>query len=429
MPFKRSSQLSYTPDTTGRYYRKIQNHVKNCQLEYLAYSVRFHHTVGMKQTLRGIALCAVGLEKITSKELERLGLRESERKPGRVYFDIEEKNLTQALSMTNIGLRTAERVLIEPGRFKAVDFDAFFDGIFEMPWEIFCYKDTKIHIERVRSHESKLFAQTSLQAMAQKAIYEKLMQTYRMRTMPETGNELAVRVYLDNDECSVGIDTSGDALHKRGYRAMAGQAPLKETIAASLLFLSGWNRKFALLDPLCGSGTIAIEAALYALNFAPGLNRRFAFESMPAVTPRGVSETRSMLESQIKADAEFSILASDIDPSVLNIARRNAEEAGVADWIRFEQKKAESAEPFSAIGHLITNPPYGNRLGTEEQAKALYTSLAPLGERFSEAGWGMGFITNIENFGEYFGRAPESIKHIKNGAEEQWYHWYPAIKR
>lgn len=389
--------------------------------------MHFHHTVTMKQTLRGIALCAVGLEKITAKELIRLGISETERKPGRVYFDIEEKNLTQTLSLTNIGLRTAERVLIEPGRFKASDFDEFFEGIFAMPWEMFCYKDTKIQIERVRSHESKLFAQTSLQAMAQKAIYEKLMQTFRMRTMPETGNELAVRIYLDKDECSVGIDTSGDALHKRGYRAMAGQAPLKETIAASLLFLSGWNRKFALLDPFCGSGTIAIEAALYALNFAPGLNRRFAFESMPTSNPRGVSEIRSTLESQIKADAEFSILASDIDPSVLNIARRNAEEAGVADWIRFEQRKAESAEPFSAQGHLITNPPYGNRLGTEEQAKALYTSLAPLGNRFSEAGWGMGFITNIENFGEYFGRTPESIKHIKNGAEEQWYHWYPRV--
>lgn len=376
--------------------------------------------------LRGIALCAVGLEKIASQEITRLGLETVERRPGRIYFSVNENKLAGELAIANIGLRTAERVLLELGRFRAPDFDAFFEGIRALPWEICCYKDSKLHIERVRSHDSKLAAQTSLQAMAQKAAYSRLMETYRMRTMPETGNAVGARVYLDKDECSIGVDTSGDPLHKRGYRKRVVLAPLKETIAASLLFFSGWNRKYALLDPFCGSGTIAIEAALYALDFAPGLMRRFAFEAMPSVSPRLIEEARASFEAKIRHDVQVEIRASDIDPDALNAARGNADDAGVLDWIDFDLKKAEDATPFAEKGYLLANPPYGNRLGTEEEAAALYGGLSDMRDRFSQAGWGMGFITGREDFGSVFGLAPDTVHHILNGAEEQWFHWYPG---
>ena len=376
--------------------------------------------------MRGIALCAVGLEKIAWQEIARLGLDPVERRAGRVYFNLEEKTLTRDLATANIGLRTVERVLLELGRFSASDFDAFFEGVKALPWELCCFKDSKLHIDKVRSHASKLFAQTSLQGMAQKAAYSRLMDLYTMRSMPETGNIVSARVYIDNDECSVGIDTSGDPLHKRGYRKSAVLAPLKETIAASLLFFSGWNRKYALLDPFCGSGTIAIEAALYALDFAPGLMRRFSFESMPVVSARTAEEVRESFEARIRNDVEVYIRASDIDPDALTAARSNANEAGIQDWIIFEEKKAEDVSPFAPKGYLIGNPPYGNRLGTEEEAAELYVRLSEMRDRFTAGGWGMGFITDKEDFGTQFGLEPDSIRHIVNGAEEQWFHWFPS---
>lgn len=378
--------------------------------------------------MRGIALCAVGLEKIASQEIARLGLAVLDRRPGRITFALDEKNLARDLATANIGLRTVERVLLELGRFNAPDFDAFFDGIKSLPWELVCYKDSRLHIERVRSHDSRLAAQTSLQAMSQKAAYARLMEVYRMRLMPETGNKVAVRVYLDHDECTIGVDTSGDPLHKRGYRRKVVLAPLKETIAASLLFFSGWNRKYALLDPFCGSGTIAIEAALFALDFAPGLMRHFAFEAMPATSPALVKGIRESFEARIRNDVDVRIHASDMDPDAVNAARANADDAGVLDWIDFDIRKAQDLTPFSDRGHLLANPPYGNRLGTKEEAEALYADLAGMRDRFLEANWNMGFITDSEDFGETFGLVPEAVHHLVNGAEEQWFHWFPSAK-
>ncbi len=380
----------------------------------------------MGTQLRGIALCAVGLEKIASQEIVRLGLSVLERRPGRIYFQLDESSMARDLATANIGLRTVERVLLELGTFRAADFDAFFEGVRDLPWELCCFKDSKLHIERVRSHNSKLASQASLQAMAQKAAYSRLMERNRIREMPETGNIVGARVYLDNDICSIGVDTSGDPLHKRGYRKRVVMAPLKETIAASLLFFSGWNRKYPLIDPFCGSGTIAIEAALYALDFAPGLMRRFDFEKMPSVSAKLVDEVRAEFEGRIRHDVEVDIRASDMDPDALNAARGNADDAGILDWITFENRKAEDLSPFAAKGHLLANPPYGNRLGTEDEAKALYEGLSEMRDRFSTGGWSMGFITAREDFGNVFGMLPDVSHHILNGAEEQWFHWFPA---
>ena len=380
----------------------------------------------MTNILSGMALCAVGLEKVTANELERLGFKTGDRRGGRVQFALDAANPARSLAIANIGLRTAERVLFELGSFPAADFDQYFDGLKSLPWELCCFKDSGIVIDKARSHGSTLAAQTSLQAMGQKAAYSHLSEHYRMRTMPATGNMVTARVYLDRDVCTVGVDSSGEALHKRGYRKRTVLAPLKETVAAGLLFLSGWNRKHPLIDPFCGSGTIAIEAALYALDFAPGLMRRFALEDMPIASHPMMASVREEFEAKIRRDVEMDISASDIDPGALESARGNAYDAGIADWITFDLKKAEDLVPRGERGYLIGNPPYGKRLGSPEEAADLYGKLSGMRDRFSEALWGMGFIADREDFPELFGLPAGSSRHIVNGAEEQWFHWFPA---
>lgn len=380
----------------------------------------------MTNAPRGLALCAVGLEKVTAHELERLGFEAEARLAGRVRFGLGTKEPVRALAAANMAVRTAERILIELGSFPAADFDQYFEGISALEWELCCFKDSAVVIDKVRSHGSALSAQTSLQAMGQKAAYARLQERYRMRSMPATGNRVTARIYIENNVCTVGVDASGEALHKRGYRRRGMLAPLNETVAAGLLFLSGWNRKFPLLDPFCGSGTIAIEAALYALDFAPGLMRRFAFEDMPLASPTKVDAVRSELEARIRNDVEVKIFASDIDPEAVEAARSNARDAGVQDWIDFSVARAEEAEPRGEGGYVLGNPPYGKRLGTEEEAIALYDRLSAMGERFTEAGWSMGFITEREDFPAHFGKAPGPARRIVNGAEEQWFHWFPS---
>jgi len=382
----------------------------------------------MLHQFKGIALCAVGMEPVCSRELSKLGLRVLDRKAGRLGFALDPADPALSLATANIGLRSAQRVLIELGRFPAKDFDQYFDGMKSLPWELCCFKDSALVIDRVRSHDSALAAQTSLQAMGQKAAYTRLMEHYRMRTMPATANKVAARVYMDSDVCTVGVDSSGDPLSKRGYRKRSVEAPLNESVAAGLLFLSGWNRRYSLLDPFCGSGTIAIEAALFALDFAPGLQRRFALEAMPFASAKKIQTLRSSFESRIRQDVDVEIAASDIDPGALEAARQNAYDAGVSDWIDFRLAKAQDCEPGAKRGFILANPPYGKRLGTPEEAAELYASLSSLRGRFEEAGWGMGFVAEREDFGDSFGKAPVSSTRILSGAEELWFHWYPQRK-
>jgi putative N6-adenine-specific DNA methylase len=392
----------------------------------LVQAVKIHDDGIMTNVINGIALCAVGLEKVTANELEHLGFKTGERRGGRVQFALDPKDPARGLAVANIGLRTAERVLFELGSFPAADFDQYFDGLRSLPWELCCFKDSSLVIDKARSHESALSAQTSLQAMGQKAAYSRLAEHYRMHSMPATGNKVTARVYLDRDTCTVGVDSSGEALHKRGYRKRTVLAPLKETIAAGLIFLSGWNRKYPLIDPFCGSGTIAIEAALYALDFAPGLMRRFALEDMPLASHGVITSVRDEFEAKIRRDVHVDISGSDIDPGALESARGNAYDAGISDWISFDLKRAEDLVPKGDRGYLIGNPPYGKRMGSEEESVELYGNLSGLRDRFSEAGWGMGFITDREDFPSLFGKDAGSSRHIVNGAEEQWFHWFPA---
>jgi putative N6-adenine-specific DNA methylase len=391
----------------------------------------------------GLALCALGLEKVCQNELERIGLNYEGREAGRVRFSLgaeaEPEKAAASLMRANLCLRTAERVLIEAGAFPALDFDQLFEGVRAIPWELYLRLEDRLVIERVRIRDSKLASQTAVQSVAHKAIYERLCSVYKVARMPETGRERSLRIYLADDQCLLGLDSSGEALHRRGYRQATTEAPLKETIAAGVLFLSGWSRRLPLLDPFCGSGTIAVEAALYAMDRAPGLGRAFALEDMPLAmgsalgsrgglsrgTPsRALADEVEAAKARVKRDAEFLILGSDADPRALEAARANAARAGVAAGIEFRQGKAQDAKASFDKGYLLCNPPYGERLGTVEESEAIYRELGETAGRFK--GWGLGFVTNRFDFGDFFGRYAPTAHKIINGAEEQWFHWYPA---
>jgi putative N6-adenine-specific DNA methylase len=417
------------------------------------------HTETVRSAEFALAVCALGLEKVCQREVERIGLEVVGREPGRVRFRVGTPERAAASIMrANLCLRAAERILIEAGRFRALDFDQLFETVRALPWELYFRREDKLVIERVRVKSSRLASQTAVQSVVHKAIYERLCAVYKIVRMPETGRERGLRVYLDSDDCLLGLDSSGEALHRRGYRLAASQAPLKETIAAGIILLSGWSRRLPLLDPFCGSGTIAIEAALYAMDRAPGLGRSFALEDMPFATedarggPRSARPTRGpgsangaepgapqsgaladeveAARSRVRADAEFRIVGTDADARVVEAAKANAAKAGLkglrAGSLEFRRAVAEEAVPEYEIGSLLCNPPYGERLGTVAEAESLYRSLGEAAPRFS--GWGLGFVTNRPDFGDFFGRQAPTAHKIVNGTEEQWFHWYPPAE-
>jgi putative N6-adenine-specific DNA methylase len=373
----------------------------------------------MERTFRAFALCALGLEKVLSAEIERLGLKATGRAPGRAYFDADSAGLFRA----NLCLRTAERVLIEAARFRAPDFDLLFEGVKDREWELFIGRQDKLVIERVRIRDSALSAQTSVQSVVHKAIYERLCSTYGFDRMPETGVERSARVYLENNEVLIGLDTSGDALHRRGYRRSTVEAPMKETLAAATLLLSGWNRRIPLMDIFCGSGTFLIEAALFGLDMAPGLGRSFAMEDMPFADEALFEAERAAAKARIRGDVELCLVGSDSDDGALAAARQNAKLAGVAEAIRFTRCRAEDVEPLEEKGYVISNPPWGSRVGTEEEAEELYRKIGALAPKFK--GWGLGFVANRQDFGVFFGRRATAEHKMLNGSEEQWFHWFP----
>ncbi len=369
------------------------------------------------------AICPVGLEKVLAQELSRIGIEAESRSPGRIGFRSDPGGVARALC----SLRTADRLLAAPGSFHAPDFDSLYEGMRALPWERWIGRDDRMTIVRVRSHSSALEAQTSVQAVAHKAVYERLGRIYRQSRMPETGPEREVRVYLEDDLCTPLVDLSGDPLYKRGWRTESVDAPLRETVAAGLLFLSGWTRKRPLRDPFCGGGTIAVEAALWARDEAPNLRRSFAWETMPSFDAAALREVRADLEARIRRDIRADILGSDRDEGAVAIARANARRAGVGDLVRFERLDMEdSASEGIPEGLVLANPPYGLRMGTEAEAETVWRNAAGLRDRYP--GWSFGFIANREDFPAFFGTRPASSRAILAGAEKLWFHWFPAAR-
>ncbi|MDR2943005.1 MAG: class I SAM-dependent RNA methyltransferase [Treponema sp.] len=393
----------------------------------------------MKNTLPAVALCAVGAEKAVSNELRKLNLKVEESLYGRVRFHADTAGLYQAL----IGLRAADRVLLEAARFNAAGFDALFDGTLGAQWEQIVPKGIGLKVVKVRSNRSQLKAETSIQAVVHKAAVQRLCGKYKMNRLPEDGKTAEVRVYVEKDTASILVDLSGEPLFKRGYRSEGGSAPLRETTAASIILLSGWKRKFPLYDPFCGSGTILIEALMYAWDMAPGLGRRFAIEDLLVADSKAERSVRDEFRSKIDFSRLVRIAGSDEDTRSVSIAGSNVERlrdiaegrepqrgirvskssTAAISMKTLPMKEARSA--FTDQGFLITNPPYGKRLGDQSQSEQIYREMGGLAERF--AGWKLAVITDHSGFESFFGKKADSCREISNGSIPSYFYQYDVI--
>jgi len=384
-----------------------------------------------------VALCALGAEKILGNEIKRLGYKPISNAPGRVTYTCDQNGMFRS----NLCLRTADRVYLQVAQFKAEDFDTLFEGIQAVNWQDFFTKDSKITIDKVRSHHSKLNSEHSVQGMVQKAVYKKLGSVWHMEVMPESGIESKIRIYIEQDEVIALLDLSGTPLNRRGYRKDGGIAPIRETMAAILLQLMMWRRKTPLHDPFCGSGTIAAEAVLYAYDIAPGFGRRFALESLPIFNAADAEEIKRQEAAKIKPDAIARITGTDIDPSAIENARANVERACVtagralqligADY-RIQRPDFEVSDfadlhaPYDE-GMIIANPPYGERLGDAQQADELYQSMASLFVDFPN--WQMGFITSHEAFETSIGKKASKKRTLKAGSLDTCFYMYNTSKK
>lgn len=384
-----------------------------------------------------VALCAVGAEKILGNEIKQLGYKLAGNAPGRVLFEGDD----DALFRANLCLRTADRVYLLMARYKAEDFDQLFDGVYAVNWQDFLKKDSRVVVDKVRSYKSNLNSEHSVQGMVQKAIYKKMGDKWHMSTLPESGEQSDVRVYLDNNEALILLDLSGLPLHKRGYRTDGGMAPLRETTAAAMLQMMMWRRKIPLHDPFCGSGTLPIEASLYAFNVAPGLGRRFALENLPIYNQNRAVEIRREEAAKIRTDVEVRITGTDIDPGAVQRARVNAEHACVMAgralksigvdahlWRPdFQVSDFKDIEAPYESGIIICNPPYGERLGDEAQAAELYSGMRSLFDDFK--GWQIGVITAHKQFQESVGRYASTLKSLKSGNLDTTFYIYDGTEK
>lgn len=321
-----------------------------------------------------LAVCPMGLEAVVAKEVQELGY-ETTVENGRIFFEGDES----AIVKCNLWLRTADRIKIVVGQFKATTFDELFEKTKALPWETIVEQDGNFPVQG-RSVKSTLFSVPDCQAIVKKAIVERLRHAYQERGwLNETGAKYPVEVSILKDNALLTIDTSGSGLNKRGYRLAQGEAPIKETLAASLIRLANWTGDTPLIDPFCGSGTIAIEACLIAQNIAPGFNRDFVSEKWDMMPDNLYDEMRDEADQQANYDRKLEIYASDIDPEMIDIARRNAEEVGLADIIQFSVKDVntltiDTDEPIALIG----NPPYGERIGDRDEVEVMYRYIGEL---------------------------------------------------
>ena len=370
-----------------------------------------------------IAPCHFGLEAVLKREIIDLGYDIAEVEDGRVTFYGDE----EALCRANIFLRTAERVLLKVGSFRAVTFEELFDKTKELPWEDYIPKDGKFWVAKAASVKSKLFSPSDIQSIMKKAMVKRMQERYHVEWFPEDGAAYPIRVFLMKDIVTVGIDSSGISLHKRGYREMSGAAPITETLAAALIMLTPWRADRILVDPFCGSGTFLIEAAMMAANMAPGMNRSFTAEDWAGVIPKkfwydAIDEANDLVNTEIKTD----IQGYDADGSVLKIARKNAEEAGVGRLIHFQERTVAELSHPKKYGFIITNPPYGERLEDKRNLPQLYRTL---GERFCRLdAWSAYVITSYEDTEKCFGRKADKNRKIYNGMLKTYYYQFLGPK-
>ena len=367
--------------------------------------------------------CHFGLEAVLKREIYDLGYEITKVEDGRVTFEGDE----EAICRANIFLRTAERVMIQVGRFKATTFEELFQGIKNLPWEEYIPEDGKFWVKKASSINSKLFSPSDIQSIAKKAMVERMKQKYHKEWFKEDGAAYPVRIFLLKDEVTVALDTSGDSLHKRGYRTMTSKAPLTETLAASLIMLTPWRKDRILVDPFCGSGTFPIEAAMIAANIAPGMNRDFTAEEWTNLIDRKlwyecVKEAEDMIDTTVKVD----IQGYDIDGDVIKAARENAKRAGVEHMIHFQQRAVADLRHPKKYGFIITNPPYGERLEDKADLPELYTQIGQAYQRLDS--WSMFLITSYTETEKYIGRKADKNRKIYNGMLKTYFYQFLGPK-
>ena len=370
-----------------------------------------------------IAPCHFGLEAVLKREILDLGYEISEVEDGRVTFYGD----ADAVCRANIFLRTAERILWKVGSFTAVTFDELFEKTKSLPWEDYIPKDGKFWVAKAASVKSKLFSPSDIQSIMKKAMVRRLQEHYHMEWFPEDGASYPVRVFLMKDVVTIGIDTSGISLHKRGYREVSGKAPITETLAAALIMLTPWRKDRILVDPFCGSGTFPIEAAMMAANIAPGMNRSFTAEEWTNLIPKklwydAVNEANDLIDDEVDVD----IQGYDLDGSVIKIARRNAEEAGVGHLIHFQERDVKDLSHPKKYGFIITNPPYGERLEDKKDLPQLYRAFGDSFKRLDS--WSAYMITSYEEAERYFGRKADKNRKIYNGMLKTYFYQYLGPK-
>ena len=364
------------------------------------------------------AIFSFGLEAVVKRELQNLGFGQLSVSNGKVEFEAAVEDIPKA----NLWLRSADRVLLKIGEFKAVTFDELFEQTKSLPWEVWITKDGQFTVTG-KSIKSILGSVRACQSIVKKAVVERLKEKYATEWFDETGPEFTIQVGMLNDIATLTIDTSGSGLNKRGYRLQAGEAALKETLASALVQLSFWNKDRLLIDPMCGSGTILIEAALLGRNIAPGLNRDFASERWPSI-PKGVwNDARREARAAINKNTELQLFGSDIDPAMITASKANAKRAGVEADIVFEQKDIKDLWIDQRYGIIISNPPYGIKLGEFRELNDIYISIHKTFKK--KFGWSVYILTADKKFPDYFKRAkPDKVRKLYNGSIEVNYYQY-----
>lgn len=370
-----------------------------------------------------IAPCHFGLEAVMKREILDLGYEVSQVEDGRVTFIGD----AEAVCRANIFLRTTERILLKVGSFKAETFEELFQGTRVIPWEQYIPRDGKFWVAKASSIKSRLFSPSDIQSIMKKAMVERMKGAYGITWFPEDGASYPLRVFLYKDVVTVAMDTSGDSLHKRGYRTLTSKAPITETLAAALLMLTPWKPDRILVDPFCGSGTFPIETAMMAANMAPGMNREFLAEEWKNLIPKKCwYEAMDEANDLVKDDISVDIQGYDIDGEIVRAARANAAAAGVDHLIHFQQRPVSQLSHPKKYGFLITNPPYGERIEDKKNLPELYKTI---GERFVALdSWSAYIITAYEDTERYFGRKADKNRKIYNGMMKTYFYQFMGPK-
>lgn len=368
-------------------------------------------------TIELIVPTLLGIEAITAHEIRNLGYKDVTVENGKVSFKTDLLGICRA----NLWIRTGERVQVKIGEFKATSFDELFEKTKALPWDKWIPENGEFPVTGY-SLKSKLYSVPDCQSIVKKAIVEKLKTKYKKQWFNEDGPLYKVKFSIMKNKVILMIDTSGESLHKRGYRKLSNDAPLRETLAAAMIFISRWNKNFPLLDPFCGSGTIPIETALIGTNTAPGINREFISETWPQIPKKLWEKTRSKANDLITRDLKLEIYGSDIDNKAINLSRKNAQKAGIDKKISFKHIAVKDIKPHLEYGKIICNPPYGERMGQKDDVEKLYRKMGKVFGNFDT--WSKYILTPHPNFQNLFGKKATKNRKLYNGMLKCYYYQY-----